>query len=328
MGLHKMPTVKLFDILGVITKINIENFIETARICGVIAVQDSYIYSNTSSKKIYQTEDISKQTEFNSSSNLDLSGELETDLTASAKNLRLSNVNAMADNKTLYLTGTDNLEVLNLTKGGYHLAESIENGQIVVENSRIVKFSNLVFDENTMSHNGVEIGFIPKYPPLYVLFENCKFLGKFDNMAINVHSMQNNGVVDIKNCLFKNGAGIRFSNKTNAKNLTLNIIDCILEPGESHIPYPGEGDEFFLRLRDHESKSLEESLASNFYGPDKLKVNFKNLILPKGKLLTSDKDELFPGGKRNILNITLDEGISENRIVEYDPKVYPLVTIK
>lgn len=80
-----MPTVKLFDILGVITKINTENFIETARICGVIAVQDSYIYSNTSSKKTYQTEDISKQTEFNSSSNLDLVGELETDLTASAK---------------------------------------------------------------------------------------------------------------------------------------------------------------------------------------------------------------------------------------------------
>lgn len=53
MGLHKMPTVKLFDILGVITKINTENFIETARICGAIAVQDSYIYSNTSSKKIY-----------------------------------------------------------------------------------------------------------------------------------------------------------------------------------------------------------------------------------------------------------------------------------
>lgn len=130
MGLHKMPTVKLFDILGVITKINTENFIETARICGAVAVQDSYIYSNTSSKKTYQTEDISKQTEFNSSSNLDLVGELETDLTASAKNLRLSNVSAMADNKTLYLTGTDNLEVLNLTKGGYHLAESIENGQI------------------------------------------------------------------------------------------------------------------------------------------------------------------------------------------------------
>lgn len=39
MGLHKMPTVKLFDILGVITKINTENFIETARICGAIAVQ-------------------------------------------------------------------------------------------------------------------------------------------------------------------------------------------------------------------------------------------------------------------------------------------------
>lgn len=323
-----MSTVKLHDLLGVITKINTENFIETARICGAIAAQDPYIHTNTSGKTTYKFEDISKQTEFNSSSNLDLSGELETDLAANATNLKLSNVTAMTDNKTLKLTGKDTLEVSNMTKGGNHPTEVSGNAQIIVEDSRIVKFTNLVFDEDTISHNGVEIGLYSQNPSLYVLFENCKFLGKFDNMAINVFSMQNNGVVDIKNCVFKNGTGIRFSNRTNAKNLTLNILDCVMESGESHIPYAGEGEEFFLRLRDYESKSLEESLASNFFGPDKLKVNIKNLMLPKGKLLTSNKDQIFPGGKRDILNITLNEGVAENRIVAYDPKVYPLVTIK
>lgn len=234
----------------------------------------------------------------------------------------------IADNKTLKLTGKDTLEVSNMTKGGNHPTEVSGNAQIIVEDSRIVKFSNLVFDENTTSHNGVEIGLYSQNPSLYVLFENCKFLGKFNNMAVNIFSMQNNGVVDIKNCVFKNGAGIRFSNRTNAKNLTLNILDCVMESGESHIPYDGEGEEFFLRLRDHESESLEKSLENNFFSPEKLKVNFRNLMLPKGKLLVSNKDEIFPDGKRNILNITLDEDISKHRIIPYDSKFYPLVTIK
>lgn len=175
------------------------------------------------------------------------------------------------------------------------------NGNVVIENSCI---------EQT-GYNCIEIG-LSNTAPKSVLIENVDFESELTNNAILVFAHQENAVITLRNCIFRNVSNaLRISNRTNVPAI-INIEDCICEAWDSNPEYSG-----FLMFQDYTSTTSEEAIASNRF--HNITVNIKNLIGPNGYVRPENIGDVMPGGSGKQFCYIYDN----SGIVPYSEDRYP-----
>lgn len=247
-----------------------------------------------------------------------ISGEETKSTAITGKTVKLDNL-SISNNARTTINASD-VELKNVIVSGNFPKDDGGNSVVNVNDSEYVSVKDVTFNSENI-YNGIEIGLKSKSLPKSVLFENCQFLGKFTNNAILVFGTQDNAVININNCYFKDlSNAIRLSNNAN-KTCTLNITNCKFDKWDDKAPWQG-----MIIMEDYTSKSNEEAISNNLFGDNKITINIINCIGPNGKKITAPSDLSTicgTGDEKQIIYVYYDEG----GLVAYDKSKYPIINI-
>ena len=154
-----------------------------------------------------------------------------------------------------------------------------KNAQYSLNTPYDVVIKNSVLGLN--GYNCIEIGLaVGVQPPRSVTIEDCDFTGTLTNNAILVFGTQDNAVINIKRCHFKQVSNmLRISNRTNASGVVINIVDCTVDACDEDPTWHA----IFL-WENYTDKNKEELDANNRFAPDKIRINIDNLkVLQDGE---------------------------------------------
>lgn len=243
--------------------------------------------------------------------------------TITAKNIVL-NDSSLSNNARLSVLA-DGSEFNNFSISGDFPKDDGGNAVVKINNSKNVSFTGLTFYSSNI-YNGIEIGLSSDEDklPNNVLFDNCKFTGSFTNNAILIFGTSDDAVITLNNCSFESVSNaIRLSNKSNAKNITVNIVNCTIDKWDSNPMWAG-----FLILEDYTSKTPEDIATNNLFGDGKIKVNFVNLMHNGVKVLPKDLSKVCGTQDENQVVYICQDNAEGDMIAAYDESIYPVITFK
>lgn len=248
-----------------------------------------------------------------------VSGSINKNAEIVGKSISLKSIK-VSDNARLKLNAGD-VEAKDLNISG-SFPKANGNTVISVNNTEFIVFKDMVFDASEV-YNGIEIGLASNSVlPKNILFDNCKFQGEFSNNAILVFGTQDNAIITLNNCYFeKISNALRISNKMNAKGVVVNINNCTVDQWDTRAPWQG-----FLILEDYTSKSDEEALANNLFAPEKITINFNNLVYQGKKVMPEDVASVCGTKDENqVVYVCIDSASDGNYVVAYDKNRYPTI---
>ena len=248
-----------------------------------------------------------------------VSGSINENAEIVGKSISLKSIK-VSDNVRLKLNAGD-VEAKDLNISG-SFPKANGNTVISVNNAEFIVFKDMVFDASEV-YNGIEIGLASNSVlPKNILFDNCKFQGEFSNNAILVFGTQDNAIITLNNCYFeKISNALRISNKMNAKGVVVNINNCTVDQWDTRAPWQG-----FLILEDYTSKSDEEALANNLFAPEKITINFNNLVYQGKKVMPEDVASVCGTKDENqVVYVCIDSASDGNYVVAYDKNRYPTI---
>lgn len=248
-----------------------------------------------------------------------VSGSINENAEIVGKSISLKSIK-VSDNARLKLNAGD-VEAKDLNISG-SFPKANGNTVISVNNAEFIVFKDMVFDASEV-YNGIEIGLASNSVlPKNILFDNCKFQGEFSNNAILVFGTQDNAIITLNNCYFeKISNALRISNKMNAKGVVVNINNCTVDQWDTGAPWQG-----FLILEDYTSKSDEEALANNLFAPEKITINFNNLVYQGKKVMPEDVASVCGTKDENqVVYVCIDSVSDGNYVVAYDKNRYPTI---
>lgn len=248
-----------------------------------------------------------------------VSGSINENAEIVGKSISLKSIK-VSDNARLKLNAGD-VEAKDLNISG-SFPKANGNTVISVNNAEFIVFKDMVFDASEV-YNGIEIGLASNSVlPKNILFDNCKFQGEFSNNAILVFGTQDNAIITLNNCYFeKISNALRISNKMNAKGVVVNINNCTVDQWDTRAPWQG-----FLILEDYTSKSDEEALANNLFAPEKITINFNNLVYQGKKVMPEDVASVCGTKDENqVVYVCIDSTSDGNYVVAYDKNRYPTI---
>lgn len=243
-----------------------------------------------------------------------ISGNINTTANISGKSIELNNVSITNDAR-LKLNAND-IEIRDLNLNG-DFPKANGNSVIQINNAEFILFKDMVFDSNNV-YNGIEIGLSKTATQQVknIIFENCKFKGKFANNAILIFATENNSVITLNNCHFdKVSNALRISNKTNSKNVVININNCTIDGWDSNPEYQG-----FIIFEDYTNKTEEDVNTNNLFAPEKIKVNINNLVYQGKKLVPTDMASVCGTANKNQIIYVYADAIG---LIAYDLNKYP-----
>ena len=243
-----------------------------------------------------------------------ISGNINTTANISGKSIELNNVSITNDAR-LKLNAND-IEIRDLNLNG-DFPKANGNSVIQINNAEFILFKDMVFDSNNV-YNGIEIGLskTATQQAKNIIFENCKFKGKFANNAILIFATENNSVITLNNCHFdKVSNALRISNKTNSKNVVININNCTIDGWDSNPEYQG-----FIIFEDYTNKTEEDVNTNNLFAPEKIKVNINNLVYQGKKLAPTDMASVCGTANENQIIYVYADAIG---LIAYDLNKYP-----
>lgn len=243
-----------------------------------------------------------------------ISGNINTTANISGKSIELNNVSITNDAR-LKLNAND-IEIRDLNLNG-DFPKANGNSVIQINNAEFILFKDMVFDSNNI-YNGIEIGLSKTATQQVknIIFENCKFKGKFANNAILIFATENNSVITLNNCHFdKVSNALRISNKTNSKNVVININNCTIDGWDSNPEYQG-----FIIFEDYTNKTEEDVNTNNLFAPEKIKVNINNLVYQGKKLVPTDMASVCGTANKNQIIYVYADAIG---LIAYDLNKYP-----
>lgn len=243
-----------------------------------------------------------------------ISGNINTTANISGKSIELNNVSITNDAR-LKLNAND-IEIRDLNLNG-DFPKVNGNSVIQINNAEFILFKDMVFDSNNI-YNGIEIGLSKTATQQVknIIFENCKFKGKFANNAILIFATENNSVITLNNCHFdKVSNALRISNKTNSKNVVININNCTIDGWDSNPEYQG-----FIIFEDYTNKTEEDVNTNNLFAPEKIKVNINNLVYQGKKLVPTDMASVCGTANKNQIIYVYADAIG---LIAYDLNKYP-----
>ena len=250
-----------------------------------------------------------------------VSGSINSSSTIQGKSVSLNNLN-LIDNARLKVSAGD-IESTGMKISG-DFPKKDGNAAVVLNDTEYVIFKDMVFNSSNI-YNGIEIGLNGSKLPKNILFENCKFEGKWTNNAILVFGTQNNATITLSNCTFQSVSNVlRLSNRTNATGIVVNINNCKVEQWDTTAPWQG-----FLICEDYTSKSEQEAETNNLFGDGKITVNFVNLFHKGEKVMPSDVSSVCGSKDENQVVIVCTDAIKgSDYCLTYDKARFPEVSFK
>ena len=220
----------------------------------------------------------------------------------------------------------ENVNINNLqVTGGF--PKSTSNSVININDTENIIFKDMTFNSSDV-YNGIEIGLSSDNSklPKNIIFDNCRFEGSFSNNAILIFGTQNNATITLNNCYFKKVSNaLRLSNKSNASGVTVNIINCTVDEWDSNTLWSG-----FLICEDYTNRESEaQAEKANLFSPEKIKVNFINLIHNGEKILPSDIVSVCGSKDENQVVVVCIDAIQGNDYcINYDANKFPTITFE
>ena len=256
-----------------------------------------------------------------------ISGEESKNTTIVGKSVKMTNVKISNNARTdIY---ANDVELKGVELNGEFPKEN-GNAVVKINNAEYIVVRDMVFDSSNV-YNGIEIGLAVSAKtedssttytlPKSILFENCKFLGKFSNNAILIFGTQDNAVININNCYFEDLSNpFRLSNRLNVK-CTMNITNCKIDKWDVNSPWQG-----MLLMQDYTSGDADKANENNLFAPEKVTINVINTIGPDGKKVTmpSDISTVCGTGNEKQLFYIWD---NYRDLVPYDKSKYPTINI-
>lgn len=205
--------------------------------------------------------------------------------------------------------------------------KSTSNSVININDTENIIFKDMTFNSSDV-YNGIEIGLSSDNSklPKNIIFDNCRFEGSFSNNAILIFGTQNNATVTLNNCYFeKVSNALRLSNKSNASGVTVNIINCTVDEWDSNTLWSG-----FLICEDYTNTESEaQAEEANLFSPEKIKVNFINLIHNGEKILPSDIVSVCGSKDENqVVVVCIDAIQGSDYCINYDANKFPTITFE
>ena len=179
-------------------------------------------------------------------------------------------------------------------------------------------------DVSANGYNGIEIGLNSKVNlPSQIDISNIDFSGQLSNNGILIFGTTDDAVINIKKCHFADVSNaIRLSNRTAAKNVVVNIEDCIVDKWEENqAKYAG-----FIILEDYTSATEDDFLEANRFGPDKLTINIKNLTYKGKKVLPESVEACTATFNKDTQVIYMCIDKVGYKLPEYDSDLYPTIS--
>ena len=220
----------------------------------------------------------------------------------------------------------ENVNINNLqVTGGF--PKSTSNSVININDTENIIFKDMTFNSSDV-YNGIEIGLSSDNSklPKNIIFDNCRFEGSFSNNAILIFGTQNNATITLNNCYFeKVSNALRLSNKSNASGVTVNIMNCTVGEWDSNTLWRG-----FLICEDYTNTESEaQAEEANLFSPEKIKVNFINLIHNNEKILPSDIVSVCGSKDENQVVVVCIDAIQGNDYcINYDANKFPTITFE
>lgn len=220
----------------------------------------------------------------------------------------------------------ENVNINNLQVTG-DFPKSTSNSVIKINDTENIIFKDMTFNSSDV-YNGIEIGLSSDNSklPKNIIFDNCRFEGSFSNNAILIFGTQNNATITLNNCYFeKVSNALRLSNKSNASGVTVNIINCTVDEWDSNTLWSG-----FLICEDYTNRESEaQAEEANLFSPEKIKVNFINLIHNGDKILPSDIVSVCGSKDENqVVVVCIDAIQGSDYCINYDANKFPTITFE
>lgn len=220
----------------------------------------------------------------------------------------------------------ENVNINNLQVTG-DFPKSTSNSVININDTENIIFKDMTFNSSDV-YNGIEIGLSSDNSklPKNIIFDNCRFEGSFSNNAILIFGTQNNATITLNNCYFeKVSNALRLSNKSNASGVTVNIINCTVDEWDSNTLWSG-----FLICEDYTNTESEaQAEEANLFSPEKIKVNFINLIHNSKKILPSDIVSVCGSKDENqVVVVCIDAIQGSDYCINYDANKFPTITFE
>lgn len=220
----------------------------------------------------------------------------------------------------------ENVNINNLQVTG-DFPKSTANSVININDTENIIFKDMTFNSSDV-YNGIEIGLSSDNSklPKNIIFDNCRFEGNFSNNAILIFGTQNNATITLNNCYFeKVSNALRLSNKSNASGVTVNIINCTVDEWDSNTLWSG-----FLICEDYTNTESEaQAEEANLFSPEKIKVNFINLIHNSEKILPSDIVSVCGSKDENqVVVVCIDAIHGSDYCINYDANKFPTITFE
>lgn len=220
----------------------------------------------------------------------------------------------------------ENVNIDNLQVTG-DFPKSTSNSVININDTENIIFKDMTFNSSDV-YNGIEIGLSSDNSklPKNIIFDNCRFEGSFSNNAILIFGTQNNATITLNNCYFeKVSNALRLSNKSNASGITVNIINCTVDEWDSNTLWSG-----FLICEDYTNTESEaQAEEANLFSPEKIKVNFINLIHNGEKILPSDIVSVCGSKDENQVVVVCRDAIKgSDYCINYDANKFPTITFE
>lgn len=219
----------------------------------------------------------------------------------------------------------ENVNINNLQVTG-DFPKSTSNSVININDTENIIFKDMTFNSSNV-YNGIEIGLSSDNSklPKNIIFDNCRFEGSFSNNAILIFGTQNNATITLNNCYFERiSNALRLSNKSNASGVTVNIINCTVDEWDSNPLWSG-----FLICEDYTNTESEaQAEEANLFSPEKIKVNFINLIHNGEKILPSDIVSVCGSKDENQVVVVCIDAIQDDYCINYDANKFPTITFE
>ena len=241
-----------------------------------------------------------------------------------AKSVILDN-STLTNNARMQIKAED-ININNLQVTG-DFPKSTSNSVININDTENIIFKDMTFNSSDV-YNGIEIGLSSDNSklPKNIIFDNCRFEGSFSNNAILIFGTQNNATITLNNCYFeKVSNALRLSNKSNASGVTVNIINCTVDEWDSNTLWSG-----FLICEDYTNTESEaQAEEANLFSPEKIKVNFINLIHNSEKILPSDIVSVCGSKDENqVVVVCIDAIQGSDYCINYDANKFPTITFE
>lgn len=263
-----------------------------------------------------------------------VSGVVDKKLTVSeAKSIELKGLESNDNAARLSLVASDEIALKDVVLNANY-KKATANTVISANGADYVTVKGLTFGDNSSCYNCLEIGLADKKLPKNVLIDSCTFTGNLSNVAILIFGTQDDAVININNCHFKTVSNmLRLSNRTNAKNVVVNITNCSIDKWDSDPQWVGG-----IIMQDYTNKTVDDYMNANLFGDKKITINMVNCYHNGEKIIAGNPNEQF--GSMNVdkqiafIWSEIDEqaynkgqGGHPKGIMPYDESRYPIFNI-